>query len=547
MSKNLVLTIAVGAAYEDLAMLTHPSIQAYSDKIGADFMSIDKIDSAKTTAHWEKFRIYDLFKKYDRIAFIDTDIIIRADAPSIFDLVPESELGMFNESPYTNRSEELMIDTCKQYDVKLPNWDGCYYNSGVMVISRRHRQLFKKPEVEHFSFYEQTYLNMMIAKMNIKMFKLPYQYNRMTCMDRVLGEDRHASYFIHYAGAPNIESVKQVVVKDLKTWDEWENGRRTFKQHIYVSVSGGIGDELCAEPTLRYMKDHVYPDAEILVGVHHPRLFKHLGLAMHKHGEPPAMNGNAWATLNTFPDPNSHIYGMLSNLLCHTVDYCSIAALKRTLPLNLKQFQLDIEDQDIEEVKDLVGDMDLRETVIIHPGKHWESKTFPVEWWQRTIDGIAKEHPVCLIGQNEIQHSREQHGDRVYFDGDGRGVLDVECPDTGKDLTNLLSLGGLMYLLSQSKVLLSNDSAPVHIAGAFDNWIVLIPTCKHPDHILPYRNGTIQYKTKALYKELVLDEFSSKPTEINQVLADRIPRPWETYLPDTDTVINEISNLFMEV
>jgi ADP-heptose:LPS heptosyltransferase len=98
----------------------------------------------------------------------------------------------------------------------------------------------------------------------------------------------------------------------------------------------------------------------------------------------------------------------------------------------------------------------------------------------------------------------------------------------------------LSELISQAPVLLSNDSFPVHLAGAFDNWIVLIPSCKHPDHVLPYRNGTTQHKTKALYKRLILDDIETRPTQMYQTSADVNDIDWDEYLPEPEDVAQYI-------
>ena len=60
--KHLVLTIAVGDDYCQMASYTHPTIKAYAERIGADFLCID--ESNTSTPHWEKFQIFDLLNKY---------------------------------------------------------------------------------------------------------------------------------------------------------------------------------------------------------------------------------------------------------------------------------------------------------------------------------------------------------------------------------------------------------------------------------------------------------------------------------------------------
>lgn len=524
--KNLILTIAIGKQYSKIAELTHTTFNIYADKIKADFLCINKLKISKSTPHWEKFQIFDLLNIYERIVFIDTDALIREDCPNLFDMVPKDKLGVFNEAPFVERNREMMINVCKEYNTKLPTWNGKYYNTGVMVISRCHKYLFKKPDYEYNgSFWEQGYLNMMIASQNPDILDLEYKYNRMTCMDRFTGEDRHASYIIHYAGCPSEITLLDVISKDIKKLNEDKKNNYKYKKHIYVSVTGGLGDQIEAEPSLRFMRDHVYPDDEIIVTTHYPILFSHLDIAIYKHGEFIPSNDTPYYLTNSLPPPESITWSVVSNLLCHTVDYCSIALLKRTLPLSYKQVKLNVEQSDLDSMSNIVN-YDLKELVLIHPGKHWQSKTMPIEYWQSIIDKLAIDNKICIIGK----------------DDDTRGVLDVVCPKNAIDFRNLLDLGSLIALISKAKLLISNDSAPIHIAGAFDNWIVLLPTCKHPDHVLPYRNnGNVYYKSAALYKSLPIDEFDARPTTVRGSSAEFIFNEWDKYLLSPSEVVKKVN------
>jgi ADP-heptose:LPS heptosyltransferase len=151
----------------------------------------------------------------------------------------------------------------------------------------------------------------------------------------------------------------------------------------------------------------------------------------------------------------------------------------------------------------------------------------PTDYWQAIIDGLAKNHKVALIGK----------------DDQNRGTVDVKCPDNVIDLRNLLDLGSLIAIISEANVLISNDSAPIHIAGAFDNWIVLLPTCKHPDYVLPYRNGNPYYKALALYKALPSEEYNSQPTTVHGSTAELLKGKWEDYLLSPDEIIERIGAL----
>ena len=516
---KLVLTIAVGGAYLQMASHTHPSIKAYAEKIGADFLCIDESDT--TSPHWEKFQIFNLLNKYKRILYLDSDLIIRDDCPDLFEIVPDSQLGMFNEAPFTDGRQMSIYEVCQAYETTLPNWNGKYYNSGVMVISRCHKYLFKKPDKEVFNFYEQGYLNLIIAKNEVEMYELRYHFNRMTCMDQLTGEERHASYIIHYAGYPSLEFVNDIIPKDIAKW-ETDSPEYKYKRHIIVNVQGGLGDQVDAEPSIRFMKEQVYKDDEIIIWTHFPRLFAHLGLPTYEHGAFIPEPDTPYHVRLSLPGPDKIQWSIVSNLMCHTVDYCAMALLIRTLPLKDRQIQLAVDMNDIANLMEVIGIRNLNELVLVHPGRHWESKTFPVEWWQEVVDGLAsKGLPVCLIGKE---------------DGN-RGTVQIDVPDNVIDTRDLLDLGSLIALISQARVLLSNDSAPIHIAGAFDNEIILIPTCKHPDHLLPYRNGSITHKATALYQRLTLDDCKQQPTEMYDASGEFVNGDILDYLPEPEDVI----------
>lgn len=543
-NKRLVLTLNTGEVYKEISEYTFPTIIEYVKKINADFISIT--DNKCSTPHWEKFQIYEYLNKYDRIIYFDIDLIIRSDCPDLFEIVPEDSIGMFEEGQFTDRSKELIIDTCKQYNIKLNEWDGKYYNSGVIVISKQHQILFKKPDFEYCSFYEQTYLNMMLSFLRVKVFGLSYVYNRMSCMDKFIGEDRHNSFIIHYAGFlfnTSPENLLEIIKKDLYIWKV--NGTDyKYKKHILVSVNGGMGDQICAEPAIRFMREKLYPESEFFVVTHFPRIFKHLeklGIKVFLHGEEKIHADTPFYIVQSLPNPDTMQWAIVSHLLCHTVDYSSIALMKRLLPMNNKTLDFElIGDDFINLYKFIPEDTDFSKLVVVHPGKHWETKTFPADYWQAIIDGLFNLGiKVCVIGKDE-------KGDPPDFIHGARGTVNVTCGLGVYDLRNKFDIGTLAALLFKAKVLISNDSSPIHLAGAFDNWIVVIPSCKHPDHILPYRNGRVSYKTLALYKKLVIDDVESRPTQVYPTSVDIKINDWNDYLIEPSKVVSGLLELVKE-
>jgi hypothetical protein len=528
-NRYALVTICVGDVYDKMAKTTHPNLKAYAKKIGADFIKID--GSMSSTPHWEKFKIFEILDHYERVLYVDTDIMIRDDCPNIFDIVPPYKLGMFNEAPFTGESRrESLVDACKAHGLLIPDWNGKYYNSGVMVISREHKHLFRKPEREDFNFYEQGYLNAIIAYEKTVMHDLDYKFNRMYCMDLYTGEERYDSYMMHYAGIPSFDMILDLMPKDLENW-QINGPEYKYQKHILIDVQGGLGDQINCEPTIRFMMEHIYPEDDVIVKTHFPEVFQHIkNIEVFLHEDFEWTDDTPYYKVISLPGPETLMWSCVSNLLCHTVDYCSMSILHRTLPVKDKTPMLTYNEKDIESLYETIKiDVDLKEFVLVHPGKHWESKSFPIEWWQEVVDGLHKEGlKVCIIGKDEYT----------------RGVLDVELREGMIDLRNKTSLTELFALISQAKVVISNDSAPIHIAGAFDNYIILIPSCKHEDHLLPWRQGNQYYKSAALYKREMVYDFISAPTTINppeELNGQYLPpgKTWSDYLPSLKQVIDK--------
>lgn len=519
-----------------MAELTHPPMKAYSQRIGADFVCIDQSNS--TTPHWEKFQIADLLSRYERVLYLDTDLLVRADCPNLFDVVPVNDLGMFNEAPFTLDRKLSLVDACKEYDIRLRGWDGRYWNTGVMIIPRTWKFLFRKPAKEAFNFYEQGYINARIhqelekAGNELRVFDLPYKFNRMACMDRFTGEERFASFIMHYAGFPSLQFVLGLIEKDVKKWSEDAWNEWKYPRHIVVDVQGGLGDQVEAQPAVRFMARQIYPGEDITVLTHFPVLFQDIAVEcpnvrVFEHGQWQPQPDTPYFRATSLPGPETSMWAHVSHLLCHSADYTSMALMRRTLPASEKSIQIKVHKEWLKGARAVCGD-DLESLVLVHAGKHWESKTFPLAWWQEVADGIQQAgHRVCLIGRNELS----------------RGVVPVVARPGMVDARDLLSLEELIALLSQAKVLVSNDSAPVHLAGAFDNWIVLIPTCKHPDHVVPYRNGRVDYKTEALYKRLAIDDYAQAPTEVHAVPGHKWPKDCSVYLPEALEVVGVIGKV----
>ncbi|QLE56565.1 glycosyltransferase [Nostoc sp. TCL26-01] len=178
-----LVTLCTGDEFR-LGQVTHPLLKAYADKIGADFIVISEFKMNLGNYNFEKFQIYEMLEKYDRLIYIDTDIIVKPECPDLFKLVPEDKFGAFLVSDYTYFHDGAI----NNIQDKLGNigWKRTYFNAGVMVVSKCHQEIFSDQHgllewsQETGSFYDQTLLNYTIQKLNIPIHNIGYKFNHTT-------------------------------------------------------------------------------------------------------------------------------------------------------------------------------------------------------------------------------------------------------------------------------------------------------------------------------------------------------------------------------
>lgn len=499
---NAVVTITSGEFYTKMAKISHPTLEAYAKKIGAEFVVLEGLGE-HTIPHYRKLDMRALLEKYERIIYVDTDILVRPDTPNLFDIVPPEKIGAFNEGQFVERSANFKAYMA-QVDYPVHLWNGKYYNTGVLVFSRGHAGLFEPPPTEVDNFKEQSYLNVMLAYKKFPMKDLSYRYNRMSCMDPLTGENRLSSYLVHYAGVNLLTSEEcqlESMKKDLLEW-ELSAPDYKFQKHIAIHTTGGMGDQITAEPVIRFIMEQTYQGDDIIVFSDWPELFSHLGIPSYKH-RTPIENPGQYYQMHTLRSPDHESWQYMTHPLIHGVDFSALQCIRMILPLKDKGIKLPLKKEAVDSFfKKAGGALD----VLIHPGRGWDSKTFPADVWQSYIDILVNEGKrVGVIGKRV---SKEQ------------GIVEI---DTSRciDLIDQLSIHELIAAIAYTAVLISNDSAPIHIAGAFDNWIGLIATCKHPDKVLPFREGGRQdHKAEALEIWPMYDSYNHQPSQVEGATID---------------------------
>lgn len=200
--RKLIVTRADDKVKE-FTTLTHPILAKYANRCGADFKVITD-DSVHPASHYRILQLYDILTEYNRVAVIDSDVIIKNTCPDLFDMVPYSHIGTILEDKGSrlNHRRSLIQEVQKQRgDV---GWTEGYMNSGVFVVSDLHREIFNvDKENLWWGFGEDDVeLGYQIHKNKFNIYELPWHMN---CMS-IHSEPEFGSKFrfnasiLHYAG-----------------------------------------------------------------------------------------------------------------------------------------------------------------------------------------------------------------------------------------------------------------------------------------------------------------------------------------------------------
>jgi lipopolysaccharide biosynthesis glycosyltransferase len=183
--KTAIVTLAVGQQALQIYKLVAPFFQYYAEKTESDFVALTSKIINCSYAHLEKFQIYDLLDTiYDRVIYFDVDIIVQPKCINLFKIIPEDCIGAVydckdNNELNDNRKCEIVNIQSQLGDV---NWENGYINTGVIVLSKQHKNIFTEPELRNeikSNYRDQTLLNYNIKKNNFKIYKLDKMYNGM--------------------------------------------------------------------------------------------------------------------------------------------------------------------------------------------------------------------------------------------------------------------------------------------------------------------------------------------------------------------------------
>lgn len=241
--KKAIYTIMLGN--NPMFQFTRQAMQLYAEKVGADLIvrttRLTPILTANNlsiiTACVEKLFIEDLLQIYDRVLYLDADVLITPFAPNIFEVYPDlNTVYLYNEGQYIERSS--CVDKIYQlFDYKEKwlkhNEKFIYYNAGIMLCSKQSN-FFQYKSLEEFEssyqqlpFHDQTYFNYLIQKSGMQHQSIDVKFNRMDSLGKP--EERFQAFFIHYAGygySSYPQNKPQTIAQDFQQLYENKNANQ---------------------------------------------------------------------------------------------------------------------------------------------------------------------------------------------------------------------------------------------------------------------------------------------------------------------------------
>lgn len=290
------------------------------------------------------------------------------------------------------------------------------------------------------------------------------------------------------------------------------------EKSLLLTTWGGIGDQICAEPTLRFALK-TFKDCKITLASEIPELFSHLKFddVYDLRKERPILDD--YLVFETISKIESLTWQFMGHMVTNCVDFPSLCAFRCQLPVSDREVVLKPEKPNREDLLEIVKDASSH--VVIHAGRHWPSKTFPESWWNEVLLDLKKNgYTPVLIGKEGT--------DKM----DNQGTVQVD-PSGCIDLRNKTSLMETVWLLQNMPVVICNDSSPLHMSVTGDAFIGYVATVKHPDFITHWRKGQWSWRMQNFGKGGMWNHMDYCPNKEQTVNVDNVdPELLLSWLPD---------------
>ncbi len=215
-----VVTVAVGTEAESLLAITGPYMRAYAARLNADFVVLDWPGHPDWPMS-AKFAIPTTLSLYERIAYVDADVLLRPGCLSLFDACHPDEMGVVDELPWHRAQPKFGREAgylkfrrdMGFKDVPHLPWMA---NMGIFVAPASHKHLLLPPvrpiTTTHCS--EQDHSNAMLLDSGLPLRLMDRRLNHQNWTDWGF-KAAPPEAVLHFSGA-GAERAKRLV--SIRQW-----------------------------------------------------------------------------------------------------------------------------------------------------------------------------------------------------------------------------------------------------------------------------------------------------------------------------------------
>lgn len=200
-SSRAIILVAPNDIAKEQFEITGPRIKEYAYKCGADLIVLED-DHFPDWPMANKWRIVEHAQQYDRVLYLDVDIVINPYAPDIFKFFNGNLWWVYDEShdiPDLARSTYWINHTevCVSQGVPVPRW--CC-NGGVLLFSGSQAHLYQPPKKpwDKIWCFDQSILSSTLNQNEFGFMSASWNWGFIR---KDWWEGVHAAFFIHVNGS----------------------------------------------------------------------------------------------------------------------------------------------------------------------------------------------------------------------------------------------------------------------------------------------------------------------------------------------------------
>lgn len=232
-SERAIVTVAAGLMGRELLEITGPYMREYAARLNADFVVLDWPGAPEWPLS-SKFGIGRTLDFYERVCFVDVDILFRPGCVDLFSLCEPHEFGFVDELDFHKLTPKFRCiakyqkfrKTMGFRELDAPPW---MLNSGVMIIPRSHQHVLNPPTkpipIDHCA--EQNHFGAALLDSGLPYRVLPRKANWQIWTD-VRFVTALPDAILHWSGMHNgrFASIKEWTARYPLPKPEWEMDAR---------------------------------------------------------------------------------------------------------------------------------------------------------------------------------------------------------------------------------------------------------------------------------------------------------------------------------